>query len=159
MGPYGSQNFKYATPPTNHTQKFLKLPWLFFQTVITKLGLGFLKFWNFENWNFILFFYLFLFIFFVFVNMGLNGSKWISKRYSSYKSQPKAFKLVLTFPPNGPHKTRFWIFEILRLRLFNDFFFRNFQIHHCTLWRNQKPQLVSGKRAIVEQNGVKFGTQ
>ncbi len=35
--------------------------------------------------------------------------------------------------------------------------FRKFQIHHCTLWRNQKPQL-SGKREIVEQNGVKFGT-
>ena len=30
--------------------------------------------------------------------------------------------------------------------------------HHCRLWRNQKPQL-SGKRAIIEQNGVKFGTR
>ncbi len=28
----------------------------------------------------------------------------ISKRYSSYKSQPKVLKLVLNFPPNGPHK-------------------------------------------------------
>ncbi len=40
----------------------------------------------------------------------------------------------------------------------NDFFFQKFQIHYCSLWRNQKPQL-SGKRAIVEQNRVKFGTR
>ncbi len=32
------------------------------------------------------------------------GAK-ISKRYSSYKEQPNVFKLVLNFPPNGPHKT------------------------------------------------------
>ncbi len=49
------------------------------------------------------------------------------------------------------------IFEILSLR-FLMIFFRKFQIHNCSLWRNQKPQL-SGKRAIVEQNGVKFGTR
>ncbi len=44
------------------------------------------------------------------------------------------------------------------LSLITDFkdFFRNFQIQHCILLRNQKPQLC-GKRAIVEQNGVKFG--
>ncbi len=28
----------------------------------------------------------------------------MSKHYSSYKSQPEVFKLVLNFPPNGPHK-------------------------------------------------------
>ncbi len=39
------------------------------------------------------------------------GAK-ISKRYF-YKSQPKVYKLVLNFPPNGPHKTTFGIFEIL----------------------------------------------
>ncbi len=79
-----------------------------------------------------------------------------SKRYSSYKSQPKDFKLFLNFPPNGPHKMKLGIFEILSFR-FLTIFFRNVQIHHCSLWRNQKPQL-SGKRAIVEQNGVKFAT-
>ncbi len=31
------------------------------------------------------------------------GAK-ISKRYSSYKSQPKVFKLFLNFLPNGPTK-------------------------------------------------------
>ncbi len=67
----------------------------------------------------------------------------ISKLYFSYKSQPKAFKLFLNFLPNGPHKTTFGIFEILGLR-FLMIFFRKFQIHHCTLWRNPKPQ-VSGK--------------
>ncbi len=40
------------------------------------------------------------------------GAK-ISIRYSSYKSQPKVLKLVLNFPPNGPHKSMFGIFEIL----------------------------------------------
>ncbi len=40
--------------------------------------------------------------------------------------------------------------------IFN-FFFQKFQIHHCSLWKNQKPQLY-GKRVIVEQQGVKCGT-
>ncbi len=44
--------------------------------------------------------------------MGMMGAK-ISKRYSSYKSQPNVLKLVLNFPPNGPHKTAMGIFEIL----------------------------------------------
>ncbi len=39
------------------------------------------------------------------------GAK-ISKRYSSYKSQPKAFKLFLNFFPNDPYKTTVGIFEI-----------------------------------------------
>ncbi len=81
----------------------------------------------------------------------------ISKRYSSHTSQPKVFKLVLNFLPNGPHKTVFEIFDILSFRFLIISFFKKIQIHHCKLWRNQKPQL-SGKRAIVEQNGLKFGT-
>ena len=36
----------------------------------------------------------------------------ISKRYSSHKSQPKVFNLVLNFLHNVPHKTKFGIFEI-----------------------------------------------
>ena len=80
----------------------------------------------------------------------------VSKCYS-YKSQPNVFKLVLNFPPSGPHKMTLGIFEILSF-WFLTIFFRKFQIHHCTLWRNQKPQ-VCGKRAIVEQNGVKFWTR
>ena len=31
-----------------------------------------------------------------------------------------------------------------------------FEFHHYNLWGNQKPQL-SGQRATVERNGVKFG--
>ncbi len=42
------------------------------------------------------------------------GAK-ISKCYSSYKSQPKAFKLLLNFLPNGPHKTTLGSFEILKI--------------------------------------------
>ena len=54
------------------------------------------------------------------------GAKF-SKRYSSYKSQPNAFKLFLNFLPNGPHKTTFGIFEILRLPFLIFFFFENFK--------------------------------
>ncbi len=52
----------------------------------------------------------------------------ISKRYSSYKSQPNVVKLVLNFPFNGPHKTTLGIFEF-ELLSFNDcfFFFENFE--------------------------------
>ena len=51
----------------------------------------------------------------------------ISKRYSSYNSQPNAFKLFLNFLPYGPHKTTFRIFEILKIWNFNQFFFENFK--------------------------------
>ncbi len=40
-----------------------------------------------------------------------------SKRYSSVKSQPNVFKLFLNFLPNGPHKTMFGIFEILKIEI------------------------------------------
>ena len=46
----------------------------------------------------------------------------LSKRYSSYKSQPKAFKLFLNFLPNGPHKTS-GIFEILKIEILTIFSF------------------------------------
>ncbi len=48
------------------------------------------------------------------------GAK-ISKRYSSYKSQPKVFELFLNFLPNGPHKTTFGIFEILKFEILTNF--------------------------------------
>ncbi len=49
------------------------------------------------------------------------GAK-ISKRYSSYKSQPNVFKLFLNFPPHGPHKSTFGIFEILKIEILMNFF-------------------------------------
>ena len=55
-----------------------------------------------------------LLIFFVFVYIGPHGSE-NSKRYYSYKSQPKVFKLFLNFLPNGPHKNYVWDFDILKL--------------------------------------------
>ncbi len=84
--------------------------------VPTKVCLGFLKILKIEI----------LANLFVFVKMGPYGSQ-ILKRYSSYKLQPKVFKLVQIFPPNGPHKTslgylKFWVSDFLR------FFFRKFQI-------------------------------
>ncbi len=41
----------------------------------------------------------------------------ILKRYSSYKSQPKVFKLFLNFLTNGPHKTTLEIFEFLKFKV------------------------------------------
>ncbi len=71
-----------------------------------KLRLGFLKI-NFENWNFNNNYWVLFSL--TWDPMGVK----ISKRYSSHKSQPKVFKLVLNFTPNGPHKTTFCILEIL----------------------------------------------
>ncbi len=48
------------------------------------------------------------------------GAK-ISKRYSSYNSQSKVLKLVLNFLPNGPHKSMFGIFEILKIEILMNF--------------------------------------
>ncbi len=48
------------------------------------------------------------------------GAK-ISKGYSSYKSQPKVFKLFLNFLPRGPHKTTLGIFEILKMYILKNF--------------------------------------
>ncbi len=57
----------------------------------------------------------------------------------------------------SPAKILFGIFEFLSVRFLMFFIYQKFQIHHCSLWRNQKPQ-SSWKRVIVEQNGMKFGT-
>ena len=46
----------------------------------------------------------------------------ISKRYSSYKLYPKAFKLFLNFLPNGPHKRSFASFVILKIEILMIFF-------------------------------------
>ncbi len=62
------------------------------------------------------FFFWFFFTNIVFISLTWDpmGAK-ISKRNSSYKSQPKAFRLFLNFLPNGPHETTFVIFEILKI--------------------------------------------
>ncbi len=144
MGHYGSPMGPYT--PTEPQRKVFNLLLIFFLTVLTKLHLGFSKFK----------------CFFIFsVNMEPNGDE-NSKPYSSYISQSKVFKFHLNFSLNGAHKTAvgsFWNIEFL---IFNDCFSNSFwkkkmQIHHCTLWRNQKPPL-SGKRAIVEWHTVKFRT-
>ncbi len=45
---------------------------------------------------------------------------------------------------------KFWVSD------FGGFIFQKIQIHQCSLWRNQKPQL-SRKWMIVERNGVNVG--
>ncbi len=108
MGPHGSENFNtlllYIT-----AESFQTFPEIY-PMVLTKLRLGFL---NFENWNLNEFYSFSL----TWDPMGVK----ISKYYYAYKSQPKAFKLVRNFLPNGPHKTTFGIFEILKIEILMNF--------------------------------------
>ncbi len=103
------------------------------------------------------FFFDFLRIIFVFVNMGPYGSENF-KTLPLLQSAAESFQTFPEFSSQWSAQNLEWDFWNFEFAIFNDFFFRKFQIHHCTLWRNQKPQL-SEKRAIVEQNGVKFGTR
>ncbi len=58
------------------------------------------------------FFFFFLYEYFSFsLTWDPMGAK-VSKRYSSFKSQPNVF---LNFLPNGPHQTAFVIFKILKI--------------------------------------------
>ncbi len=57
------------------------------------------------------------------------------KRYSSYKSKAKAFKLFLDFLSNGPHKTTFGIVEILKIEILTIFF--SFSLTYGTLWERK----------------------
>ncbi len=60
-------------------------------------------------------------IFFRFANMGSNGSE-IFKTLLLLQIAAKSLKLVLNFPPNGPHKNRSGIFEILSCWFLKIFF-------------------------------------
>ena len=132
MGPYGSQNFKMLLLLQITAESFQTFAEFSFQWSSQNC---IWDFWNLENWHFTVFFSFSL----TWDPMGVK----ISKHYSPYKLQPKVFKLFLNFLPIGPHKNTLGIFEILSLR-FLMCFFPKFQFHHCTRWRNQKPQL-SGK--------------
>ncbi len=121
------QRFQKASPPTNHSQRFWNFSWIFFRMVLTKLRFGFSK----------------IEILTICFSFSLTWDPMkvkISKRYSSYTSQPKVSKLLLNFPPNDPHKTTLGMFGTLSFR-FIRLFFKKIHIHHCTLWRNQKLQL------------------
>ena len=63
------------------------------------------------------------------------GAK-ISKRYPSYKLQPKVLRLVLNFLQMVLTKQHLGFLNF-EFPIFNDFFFQKFQIHHCSLWRNK----------------------
>ncbi len=129
MGPHGSKNFK--TLHSSYKSNFSNFSWIFFPMVLTKF-----RFWNLKTE--ILPIFLFSL---TWDPMGVQ----IPKRYSC-KSQPKVFKHLLSFPPNEFHKTALGIFEILSF-WFVTIVFRKFQMHHCTLWRNQKPQLSGKERS------------
>ena len=109
MGPYGSENFKTPLPQiaAKSIQTFPQLsPQWSSQHFVW-------DFWNFKNWTFN--------EFYSFPSTWDPMGVKISKR-NSYKSEPKVLKLVLKFPPNGPHETTFGIFEILRLWFLTIFF-------------------------------------
>ncbi len=131
----------------NFSRNLPNLSWIIFSVVHTNLRLGFLK------TEILIYFFSFLLI------CDPMGVK-ISKCYF-YKLQPNVLKLALNFPPSGPKKNYTFELELdfwnLEFPIFNALVFRKFQLHHCILWRNQKPQL-SGKRAIVERKWVKFSS-
>ena len=142
IGAKSSKRYSYKS----HVKLF-KLSWIFSPVVLTTKRLGFLKFWKlkFKKKNFS-----------YSLTRDSMGVK-MSKRFS-YKSKPKGFKLVLNFPPNGPHKTTFGIFKILSFRFLTIFFSKISNSPLQPMAEIKKPQL-SGKRALVNQNGVKCGTR
>ncbi len=58
----------------------------------------------------------------MFVNIGPRGSENF-KRCSTYRSQPNVLKLFLEFLANGPRKATFEILKILKIKIYNDYFF------------------------------------
>ncbi len=80
--------------------------------------------------------------------MGPNGSE--NFKTLLLQITAKSFQTFQTFTKLRWGFLKFWVSRFLTI------FFRKFQIHQCSLWGNQKPQL-SGKRATVERNEVKFG--
>ncbi len=60
-----------------------------------------------------------------------------SKRYSSYKSKLRVFKLALNVPPIGPHKTTVDIFLILSSRFLSIFFSK---ISNSLVYPMEKPK-------------------
>ena len=58
--------------------------------------------------------------------MGLHGSE--NFKMLLLQITAKYFEAFLNFLPNA-----------MASPIFNDFFFRKFQIHQCSVWRNKKP--------------------
>ncbi len=96
-------------------------------------------------------FLIFQDFFFVFVNMGPHGSQNFNC-YSSLKLLLKLINLFLNFLLSCPRKSTVWILEIFEFPIFIFFFYFTIVPYGET----EKHQL-SGKRATVERNGVKFG--
>ncbi len=106
--------------------------------------LGFLKFWKLKFYQF------------TWDPMRVK----ISNCYSSCKCEPNVFNLFLNFPLNGSQKVTFGIFEILSFQLLTTFIAKisDSPWFHMGEPKKKNPQL-SGKRPMVERNGVKFGTR
>ncbi len=125
MGPYAWEpKFQNATP-SNHSQKFSNFPWILFPMVLTKIRKC--DFWNFENWNFDIFFVFSL----TWDPMGLK----ISKRYS-YKSV-ESFQTCHEFSFQWSSQNYFWDFWNFEFLIFNDFFAK---ISNSPLYPVEKPK-------------------
>ena len=83
--------------------------------------------------------------------MGPMGAE-ISKGYSSIKSLLNLLTPFLNFLLSGPHKSTVLYFLNFEFPIFNEFL--NVTI---VLYGETKKNQLSGKRATVERNGVKFG--
>ncbi len=88
------------------------------------------------------------------------GAK-ISKRYSSYKPLPKAFKHFLNFLPNGPHKTLFGIFEILKIEILHFFSFLALldyvsRAHEIAICLSSVVHLSSVRVAIISEPNARI---
>ena len=86
--------------------------------------------------NFLLKIEILTIFFSIFVNVGPNGSE--NFKTLVLQIATKSFKRFLNFLLNGPRKSTFGIFEILKFRTFNDFLKKK-KIHNCAIWGNPKP--------------------
>ncbi len=136
-----SQTFQNFTPPTNRSRKFSNFSWILVSNILTKsllylCGVLFMSdrlssvwgncFWMFWNltWSFvsaILIKLVFRIVDILIFNDSFSFSLTymagkFPKRYSSHKSRPNLFKLILNFCIDNLHKDAFFrIFEILTL--------------------------------------------
>ncbi len=126
MGPFGSKYIESLLLPQTTFEYFRTFSEFSSQLSTHKDSVGFLKFWVYK------------FSGFFFFSFSLTWDPLvakISKRYSSLKSLLNLFKLILNFLRSCPHKSTvsdflsFWFLTI-------------FLIHHCSIWRNQKPQII-----------------
>ncbi len=117
------------TSSTSHNRNLSNLSWIFFSKVLTKTTFGIFVMLQIEILTILFSFSL------TWDPIGVINSK-----RHSYISYPKVLKLILNFPPYGPHKTKFGIFKILNFRLLMIFEFSMIEILNSPLYHIGKPK-------------------